>query len=83
VTEKFPVGALAGIVNVTCTELLALMLRGNAGEEVMPVGRPLTATETDPENPFKPLTETVTGPTVVPTWALAEEVEAEMEKSGV
>ena len=50
------------------------MLRGNAGEEVMPAGSPLTATETDPENPFKAVTETVTGPTVVPTWALAEEV---------
>ncbi len=49
----------------------------------MPAGSPLTATDTDPENPFKPLTETVTGPTVVPTWALTEEVETEIEKSGV
>ena len=57
------------------------MVRGQDGEQATPAGSPLTATETDPENPFKPVTETVTGALVVPAWVLTDEGDTEIEKS--
>jgi len=37
------------------------MLNGDAGEEVTPLGSPLTATDTLPWKPFRPVNESVTG----------------------
>lgn len=81
VSAKLPVDALAGTAKVTCTEAFALMVSGEAGEGTTPLGEPVNATETDPENPFDPATETVKGAVVVPAIALTEDVETEMEKS--
>ena len=63
-------------------EELALIVNGQEGEQAMPAGNPLTAMETGPENPFKPLTETVTGALVVPIFELTVKTETDTEKSG-
>jgi hypothetical protein len=81
VTEELPVEALAGTVNVTFADEPAAMFRGEAGAVTTPVGRPVNATETDPENPFDPAIETVTGALVMPPTALMEDAETEIEKS--
>lgn len=81
VRERVPVEALAGRVNDTCADALAAMVIGEEGEVVAPEGRPLAATETDPENPLIPAMETVTGALVIPPAALTEDAEAEIEKS--
>jgi hypothetical protein len=57
------------------------MVRGEEGEETIPVGKPVNATETVPENPFDPAIETVTGALVMPPTALIEGAEIEIEKS--
>lgn len=49
----------------------------------MPAGSPVTVTETEPENPFAPVTETVTVALLVPAWVLINEGETEIEKSGL
>jgi len=61
---------------------LALTENGQDGEQVIPLGSPLTDTETVPVNPFSPVIETVTGALVVPACVLTEDAETEMEKSG-
>ena len=48
-----------------------------------PEGKPVTATDTDPEKPFTPVIETVTAGLVVPACVLTAEGETEIEKSGV
>ena len=82
VSESVPVGAFAGRTNETCAEALALIERLQDGEQVVPDGNPLTVTETDPEKPFEPVMETVTGALVVPACVLTDEGETEIEKSG-
>jgi hypothetical protein len=74
--------AFAGTTNDTCAEALALIDREQDGEHVVPDGNPLTVTETDPEKPFEPVIEMVTGALVVPACVLTDEVETETEKSG-
>lgn len=77
-----PVDAFEGTTNDTCAEVPALIVRGQDGEQATPVGRPLMFTDTGLENPFKPVTETLTGALVVPVWVLTDEGETESEKSG-
>jgi len=47
-------------VNVTVWGAAVMTLKGDAGETVIPAGRPEIATETVPENPFKGVIETGT-----------------------
>ena len=79
---KLPVEALGGITNDTCAELLALIVTGQEGEQAVPAGSPLIATETDPEKPFDPATEIVTGALVVPICVLTDAGDTLREKSG-
>ena len=83
VSATVPADELAGTTNDTCAEALALIDREQDGEQVVPDGNPPIVTETDPEKPFVPVIETVTGALVVPPCVLTDEVEIEMEKSGV
>jgi hypothetical protein len=82
VSEAVPVGAFPGRTNETCAEALALIERLQDGEQVVPDVNPLMVTDTDPEKPFEPVMETVTGALVVPAWVLTDEGETEIEKSG-
>src|SRR6267143_1246123 len=59
----------------------AASVKGQPGEQPAPAGSPLTDTETGPENPFEPVTETVTGAVVVPTSASIDVAETESAKS--
>jgi hypothetical protein len=81
VSEELPVEAFAGTVKVTCADAPAAILSGDEGELTTPVGKPVNATDTVPENPFDPVIETVTGALVMPPTALTEVAETEMEKS--
>ena len=47
-------------VNVTVCGEAVMTLKGDAGETVIPAGRPEIATETVPENAFKGVIETCT-----------------------
>jgi hypothetical protein len=51
------------------------MESGNVWDEVTFGGRPIRATDTEPEKPFSAVTETVTGVVVVPTTAPTADVE--------
>lgn len=57
-------------------------MKGDEGDEFIPLGKPLTITFTCPLKPFSALTETVTGAVVPPTRVETEEVEMAMLKSG-
>ena len=65
-SAKLFVDALAGTTKDSCAEELALIEIGQDGEQAIPLDSAATDIETVPENPFKPLTETVTGALVVP-----------------
>jgi hypothetical protein len=82
VSVTVPAVALAGTTNETCTEDPALIVREHDGEQLTPLGSPVTATETAPAKPFEPAIETVTGALVVPVCALTDDGETEIEKSG-
>ena len=64
------------MMKLTEADELAATVNGQAGEHVAPAGSPVTDTETEPENPFEPVTETVTGAVAVPMNALIEVAEA-------
>jgi len=57
VTVKFPRAEFDGKFRVTFCDP-ADMVNGEAGEIVVPVGSPVTLTDTDPENPFSAVTDT-------------------------
>src|SRR5882672_5454653 len=51
-SEKLPIEAAGAAVKVTCAEEFAAMESGNIWDEVTLAGRPVRATETEPEKPF-------------------------------
>jgi len=61
------VPAASGAENVTSWGVPGESINGDAGEEVIPLGNPLTVTVTVPVNPFSAFRETATGEVVAPT----------------
>jgi hypothetical protein len=61
VSVKVPVGVAGPMLTVNCSEELALIVKGDGGLLVAPLGSPEIVTKTDPLKPFVPLTETVIG----------------------
>jgi hypothetical protein len=82
VIAESPTAAFAGTVTVNCCGEFGLTVSGDAGLVVAPAGNPDIATDTVPEKPLKPLTETVIGELVAPWTTESEVVESERLKSG-
>jgi hypothetical protein len=59
------------------------MLKGEAGETVIPRGKPLTVTLAEPAKPFSGIRERVTAGVVPPTSAEVDDGETDMLKSGI
>ena len=78
-TGKVP--AAAGAENVTCWLVPGESTNDDVGEELIPLGNPLTVTVTEPVNPFSGLSETVTGDVVAPTRVETEVGETAILKS--
>ena len=79
---KFPVDALAAAENSTGVLAAALTVKGLAGFDVTPAGKPLSVTCTVPANPLLGVTDRFTAGLVTPCWTPTEFWEKEMEKSG-
>lgn len=62
------VPAAAGAENVTSCGIPAVSVNGDAGEELIPFGNPLTVMFTAPVNPFTVFSVIVTGALVPPTF---------------
>ena len=77
-----PRTAFAGTTNDTGEELFALIVRGQAGEQENPDGKPVTFTETEPVKPLRAPMDTVIALLVVPAGVLTGDWEREIEKSG-
>jgi hypothetical protein len=82
VIVNVPVAAFAAAPNTTDVLEPADTLNGLEGFEVTPPGSPPSVTCTVPLNPFRGLTDTLTGELVVPWVTLIVLAEMTMEKSG-
>lgn len=81
-TVKLPVVASDAAENTTAVLELAATVKGLAGFELIPAGKPLNATWTVAENPPIGATDRFTAGLVTPCCRLTEAWENEMEKSG-
>ena len=77
-----PAVADAGILSVTFWPAPAAIVKGAAGELVVPEGNPANDTLTAPENPFMPVTVIPTGVLVPPACCVMSAGEALIVKSG-
>jgi hypothetical protein len=72
VSFESPAGVLAADVTVNVCDEFAPTVIGDTGLVDVPAGSPEIDTETDPLNPCKPTTDTVTGTDVLPCTKLTE-----------
>ena len=72
VSFESPAGVLAADVTVNVCDEFAPTVIGDTGLVDVPAGRPEINTETDPLNPCKATTDTVTGTDVLPCTKLTE-----------
>jgi hypothetical protein len=76
------VPAAAGVENVTGCGMPGWRLNGEAGETVIPRGKPLTVTVAEPAKPFSGRRERVIAGVVLPTSAAVDGEETDRLKSG-
>jgi hypothetical protein len=81
--SNWPVTALAEAPTITETGCPVPTEKGLAGLLVTPAGIPVSITCTLPENPFKPLTLTLTGALELPCSIVTVLAESPIAKSGL
>src|SRR5216683_3060866 len=81
VTLKFPVGALTAAPKTTGALVFAGTVKGLAGFDSTPAGKPPSVICTTPLKPFCPFTEILSAEVVAPCMTVIELDERTMEKS--